>query len=215
MKGPYIPTQDEERQLWNAGYSNVVGIDEVGRGPIAGPVVAGAVIMPDLSGMCDKGIRLIRDSKSLTPLQRRSADSIVRRIGIDFGIGMADVNEIDQWGIVPATKLAMVRALDSLVLRVDHMLIDAIPLEWNGRPYTAIVRGDQQCVAVAAASVIAKVYRDALMGELDIIYPGYGFSKNKGYPSPFHLSVIGAKGPTPIHRMTFGPLRKLRPGISD
>ena len=207
MKQTYLPTQDEERRLWGAGYLNVAGIDEVGRGPIAGPVVAGAVIMPDVSGMTDQDIRLIKDSKALTPLQRINADMVVRRIGIDFGVGTVEASDIDRLGIVPATKLAMSRALDSLVTRVDHLLIDAVSLEWRNRPCASIIHGDRLCVAIAAASVIAKVYRDSLMRELDRVYPGYGLSKNKGYPSRSHLSVVASKGPTPIHRTTFAPFR--------
>jgi len=202
-----VPSQDEERRLHGEGYVTVAGIDEVGRGPIAGPVVAGAVILPDLADFSHDDLSLIRDSKVLTKLQRDRADVLIRSVALGFGIGEASNEEIDRIGIAPATRQAMRRALEMLPEPPTHLLIDAFPLDWKRTPYTAIIKGDARCTAIAAASIVAKVYRDALMEELDTRYPGYGLAGHKGYASSNHLAAVASLGPSPIHRVSFSPFR--------
>lgn len=202
-----LPSQQEERRLRLAGFGRIAGIDEVGRGPIAGPVVAAAVILPDLPRRPRDTFRLVRDSKTLSERQRETADVLVRHIAIAVGIGSASVDEIDGEGIVPATKMAMRRALDALPVAPDHLLIDAVRLDWRLVPCTALPHGDARCTAVAAASVVAKVHRDALMRDLDARFPGYGFGRHKGYCSPAHLAALARLGPCPAHRRSFTPLR--------
>jgi ribonuclease HII len=201
------PTQDEEWRLQLEGYPSVAGIDEVGRGPIAGPVVAAAVVLPDLSGFEGDDLHLIRDSKTLTAAQRERADVLVRSLALGVGIGEVASSEIDELGIAPATRKAMRLALECLPEAPSHLLIDAFPLDWRRTPCTAIIKGDALCLAISAASVIAKVYRDALMEELDAHYPGYGLAGHKGYASAEHLAAVAANGPCAIHRMSFSPFK--------
>jgi ribonuclease HII len=205
-----VATQAEERRLWESGFVQVAGVDEVGRGPLAGPVVAGAVILPDLKGSRARDLDLIQDSKSLTERQRERGDSVVRGIALAIGIGEVSSAQIDEIGIMPATKLAMRIALDQLDPPPDHLLVDGkVGIDWHLRPCTPIVKGDLLCSAVAAASVVAKVYRDALMRAYDERYPGYGLGGHKGYASASHLAAIAALGPSPQHRRSFSPMRPL------
>ena len=206
-----IPNQEEERRLHKLGYQRVAGIDEVGRGPLAGPVVAAAVVLSDLKGRRVRDLSLIRDSKLLSPRQRERAAEAVRRVATASGIGVVSSQEIDSMGIAPATRLAMRRALEEMPQAPDHLLVDAFPLSWKNRPYIAVVGGDRRCTAIAAASVLAKVYRDALMVASDACYPGYGFASHKGYATRAHFDALARLGPTPIHRRSFSPLRQTLP----
>ena len=201
------PTQDEERRLHAEGFEVVAGIDEVGRGPIAGPVVAGAVVLPDLDGFEHDDLPLVRDSKTLTHAQLARADALVRAIALGVGVGEASPEEIDALGIAPATRLAMRRALDLLPVRPAHLLIDAFPLDWNRVPCMPIVKGDGLCTAISAASIVAKVYRDRLMRDLDAAYPGYGLAGHKGYACSEHLAAVARLGPSPMHRKSFSPFK--------
>ena len=201
------PSQDEERRLHGEGFASVAGIDEVGRGPIAGPVVAAAVVLPDLDGFTHDDLALIRDSKTLSGGQLQRANALVREIALGFGIGEASSDEIDRLGIAPATRQAMRRALDQIAEPPSHLLIDAFPLDWNRVACTPIIKGDALCTAIAAASVIAKVFRDAIMQRLDVEYPGYGLAGHKGYASAIHLAAVGELGPSPIHRKSFSPFK--------
>lgn len=196
----------EERVLLERGYSYVAGIDEVGRGPLAGPVVAGVVILPpNPRGAWLDGIR---DSKTMTAAQRERSHAAIIRNAWASATGEVSAHEIDEMGIVPATMLAMRRALDSLALVPQYLLIDALPLPDVDIPQKAIVRGDALCLSIAAASVVAKVTRDRIMTEIDLLYPEYGFASHKGYGSADHIRRIEAFGPSPVHRYSFAPIRR-------
>ncbi|MGK9043845.1 ribonuclease HII [Mammaliicoccus vitulinus] len=179
----------------------ICGIDEVGRGPLAGPVVASAVIL-------ERGHHYIgiTDSKALSQSKRSFFEQEIYNKALSVGIGIATVEEIDELNIYEATKVAMQRAVNQLNYKPDHLLIDAMTLA-NDIPQTSIIKGDLNSVSIAAASVIAKEYRDKLMTEFNLEYPGYDFDKNKGYGTKTHLEGIETCGITPIHRKSFEPIK--------
>ena len=190
-----------ERKAILNGYQYIAGVDEVGRGPLAGPVVAAAVILPfdaDLPG--------INDSKKLTERQREQLYEMICQQAIAYHIVEIDHKKIDEINILQASRLAMKEALAGLPVQPDFVLVDGLDNPMIDIDNEAIVKGDSKSISIAAASIIAKVYRDRLMDELDGVYPGYGFAKHKGYPAPMHLQAIEELGPCPIHRMTFKPL---------
>jgi ribonuclease HII len=199
------PTFEREIALWNAGRSIVAGIDEVGRGPLAGPVVAAAVVFP--AGM--KPIRGLRDSKILPAAKRERLAIVVRARAVAVGVGAASVREIDRFNIRRATILAMQRALRRLGLVPAEVLVDGLWLPELGRPHDAIIDGDALCQSIAAASVIAKTVRDRLMCLLAARYPVYAWAENKGYGTPEHLDALQVLGPTRHHRMSFEPVSQL------
>jgi ribonuclease HII len=199
------PTFEREIALWNAGRSIVAGIDEVGRGPLAGPVVAAAVVFP--AGM--KPIRGLRDSKMLPAVKRERLAVVVRARAVAVGVGAASVREIDRFNIRRATILAMQRALQRLGLVPAEVLVDGLWLPELGRPHDAIIDGDALCQSIAAASVIAKTVRDRLMCLLAARYPVYAWAENKGYGTPEHLDALQVLGPTRHHRMSFEPVSQL------
>ncbi|MCS7002225.1 MAG: ribonuclease HII [Dehalococcoidia bacterium] len=205
MRQPLRLSRAVEAAFWSAGLTRVAGVDEVGRGPIAGPVVAGAVLVrPDDAFDWDDGVR---DSKQLTRAAReRLAEAIRRRL--PTGVGMVDVEEIDALGIGPAVRLAMRRALDALPERPDALVIDAITLPTTPLPQRSIVRGDATVWSVAAASIVAKVARDRHMRALATRYPVYRFDQHMGYGTPAHLAALAEFGPCPAHRRSFAPLRR-------
>ena len=201
------PDWSAERLLWREGYVRVAGIDEVGRGPLAGPVVAAAVVFtPSFRARSLPGLR---DSKQLTAAARERLAPRVHRLAAGVGMGSASPTEIDALGIVEATKTAMARAVRQLAQGADHLLVDALRLDCDGLPCRAIIHGDALCCSIAAASIVAKVARDRLMQELDARHPGYGFARHKGYPTPGHLAALERLGPAPIHRRSFAPVRRL------
>jgi len=199
------PTFEREIALWNAGRSIVAGIDEVGRGPLAGPVVAAAVVFP--VGM--KPIRGLRDSKVLPAAKRERLATVVRARALGVGVGAASVREIDRINIRRATILAMQRALRRLGLQPAEVLVDGVWLPELGCPHDAIIDGDALCQSIAAASVIAKTVRDRLMRLLALRYPVYSWEENKGYGTPEHLDALQVLGPTRHHRMSFMPVAQL------
>lgn len=201
------PTFIEETSLMAQGYSLVAGLDEVGRGPLAGPVVAGVAILP--ANIKGKWLRLVRDSKQLTAAQRVSALDHLREHALALDIGVCSPAEVDSLGIAPATRLAMSRALDALPLNPDYLLLDAFPLPEVDLPQKAIVRGDSLCYSIAAASIVAKVARDRMMEQADQQYPGYGFARHKGYGTRAHMECLKSMGPCDIHRYTFAPMKHM------
>lgn len=207
-----MPTLDLEMGLHRRGYSLIAGIDEAGRGPLAGPVVAAAVMLPLPQSETD-WLSLVDDSKVLTPLQRQRALVIIEANATAIGVGMATPNEIDSMGIGEATKRAMLQAVNSLPLRPSYLLIDFVKLPECTIPFHSFAHGDSISYSIAAASIVAKVTRDRLMEEADNRYPGYGFSRHKGYPTAQHRHLLALKGPCPIHRRSFRPLRA-QPTIS-
>jgi ribonuclease HII len=201
----------EEQALWSAGRRHVAGVDEVGRGPLAGPVFAAAVVLdPD---SCAPWLDELRDSKLLTAAERERLAEAVRAGALCFGIGWAGVAEIDAVGITIANRRAMCRAIDGLRLRPDLVLIDGPFVTDHALPQRAIVDGDALCASIAAASIIAKVARDALMRDLDHVYPEYGFSSHKGYATPEHLERLARFGPCLQHRRSWRSVQ-LRGGLA-
>ena len=190
-----------ERELINKGITLIAGVDEVGRGPLVGPVVTAAVILPinyKLAGLTD--------SKKLSEKKRDYFYDIIMRDAISIGIGIKDSQIIDKVNIYEATKLAMYEAVNNLKVKPEHVLIDAMPLDLN-ISHTSIIKGDAKSLSIAAASVIAKVTRDRMMYELDKKYPMYNYKKNKGYPTKEHIEAINKYGIIDGYRKTYGPVK--------
>jgi ribonuclease HII len=197
------PTEEFERAARLCGYRRIAGIDEAGRGPLAGPVIAAAVVLPvrcRLSG--------IDDSKQLSEGERARLYAAILEHAVGMGIGSADVGEIDRLNILEATKLAMRRAIDQLAPPADYLLIDAVTLPGIGIPERPIIKGDSLSLSIAAASIIAKVTRDRLMAEYHDMFPEYDFLSHKGYGTREHLQRLARHGPCSIHRRTFTPVRE-------
>lgn len=199
---PPDPDLAFELPLWQAGFMAVAGIDEAGRGALAGPVTAAAVILPPDIELMEK-LKGVRDSKQMTPEQREIGRKKIIRLAIAWGVGFAGSNEIDQLGIVPATRLAARRALDVLLQPATYLLLDYLELPEVALPQTALVKGDCRSLSIASASVLAKTSRDALLREFELTYPGYGFASHKGYGTAAHRAAIRHLGTCPIHRLSF------------
>jgi ribonuclease HII len=209
MKHSPQPDLDFEKSLWDAGLETLAGLDEAGRGAWAGPVAAAAVILP-VDPAVRGHLRGVRDSKRMTPTQRGIWAKKIKEIALCWGVGFASNQEIDEIGIVPATRLAMKRSLAGLSKEPQHLLLDYIKLPEESLPQTILIRGDSRCLSIAAASVIAKIQRDALMVKFDGSHPGYGFARHKGYGTRIHQSALTALGPCNIHRFSFKPLKRLK-----
>ncbi|MCI0439434.1 MAG: ribonuclease HII [Chloroflexi bacterium] len=207
------PTYHEEASLLAQGYSMVAGLDEVGRGPLAGPVVAGVVIFPP--NPKGRWVGQVRDSKQLSAAQREKLVPYIQDAALAFEIGQSSPQEVDALGIVQATRLAMSRALDSLALWPQFLLLDALSLPRVPIPQKSIVHGDALCLSIAAASIVAKVARDRMMVEEDAVYSGYGFADHKGYGTPQHMDSLRRLGPCPIHRASFSPVKELVVSLSN
>jgi ribonuclease HII len=194
-----------ERDFWSRGFRRIAGIDEVGRGPLAGPVVAVAVVLPH-----ECFIDGVDDSKRLPSEHRRRLVCAILRGCLDFGVGAASTREIDRLNIRRATALAMSRAIRRLRYPPDHLLVDGLPVPELGlERHTAVVRGDHEVHSIACASILAKVLRDRLMDRLSRRYPAYAWERNKGYGTPEHQDAIHRYGPTPHHRQSFRPVCEL------
>ena len=191
-----------ERELINQGISLIAGVDEVGRGPLVGPVVTSAVILP-----LNYKLEGLTDSKKLTEKKRDMFYDIIMHDAISIGIGIIDAKIIDEVNIYEATKLAMKESIDKLDVKPEHVLIDAMPLDID-IPHTSIIKGDAKSLSIAAASVIAKVTRDRMMYELDKKYPMYNYKKNKGYPTKEHIEMINKYGLIDGYRLTYGPVKE-------
>lgn len=190
-----------ERDLIQNGITLIAGVDEVGRGPLVGPVVTAAVILP-----VNYKLEGLTDSKKLTEKKRDKFYDIIMHDAISVSIGLKDADIIDEVNIYEATKLAMIDAINHLAVKPEHVLIDAMPLDIN-IPTTSIIKGDAKSLSIAAASVIAKVTRDRMMYELDKKYPMYNYKKNKGYPTKEHINAINKYGIIPGYRLTYGPVK--------
>jgi len=201
------PNHDEESTLYREGYRRIAGFDEAGRGALAGPVVAAAVILPEKPDF--PWIPMVRDSKLLTGKSRERIFSLMRDSGIEIGIGIVPPQVIDSINILNATKKAMLSALHALAYPPDYLLIDALILPGLRIRQKGIIKGDRTVLSIACASVIAKVTRDHIMLELDVTYPQYGFRNHKGYGTARHIDCLRRSGACPFHRLTFAPLREL------
>ena len=199
-----------EREVWQQGVRLVAGVDEAGRGPLAGPVVAAAVVFPHhwREFGFDERLRDLNDSKQLTETQREKFFTILTSLPeVRCGISIVDAVTIDRINILQATHRAMNEALAQLQPQPEHVLVDGKPVKTMTLPHTALVKGDSLSYSIAAASVLAKVTRDRMMLEYDEQFPGYGFAEHKGYGTPQHLAAIAGLGPCPIHRRSFAPLK--------
>ena len=208
----------QECELWKQGLSHVAGVDEAGCGPLAGPVVAAAVVFPKNwleTGLPSK-FRGLNDSKQLTGDEREKFfERITAHPEIRFAISAVDVETIDRINIRQAAWHAMWRALDQLQPRAEHVLVDGLRIKWLPYRQTALVQGDAKSYSIAAASVLAKVTRDRVMREFDKQFPGYGFAVHKGYATPQHLAAIQKLGACAIHRKSFAPLKPKEPELFD
>lgn len=205
---PEKPNLSYEKQLWEEGYRVIAGLDEAGRGAWAGPVYAAAVVLPNDDRVCDL-LSGVRDSKQMTAQQRERYEGCIKSVSITWAVGFASEGEIDELGIVPATCLAMQRAIDELVYPPNYLLIDYIPLNDCACPQLSLPKGDCQSLSIAAASVLAKTSRDAYMVAQDKEYPGYGFARHKGYGTAQHRAALNTIGPTEFHRKTFRPVSEM------
>ncbi len=204
---PDSPNLDFESSFWKAGLSAVAGIDEAGRGCLAGPVTAAAVILPANMDILEI-LGGVRDSKQLSSRQRETQRAILEKQALAWAVGWASNLEIDRWGILPATRLAASRALEGLTVSPDHLLVDYLVLPEVSLPQTRLVKGDARSLSIASASILAKTYRDAWMIKKAALFPEYGFERNKGYLTAFHREALQMHGPSPLHRTSFAPLRE-------
>ena len=206
-----VCTDAPEQALRYHGFRVIAGVDEVGRGALFGPVVAAAVILPEKTGMLAR--MGLRDSKQLTREERERLDRKIRSIALGIGLSAVDSETIDRVNIYQATRMAMLAAvgqIEAAGLTPDHIILDAMRID-HPCPQTKLFYGDALCLSVAAASVVAKVYRDNLCRELDLRFPQYGLASHKGYGTPEHHRALQAHGPTPLHRRSFAPVRAFYP----
>ena len=202
LKGSWKCQGHLERDIRARGFRFIAGADEVGRGSLFGAVVAGAVILSP-----DAPIRGLNDSKQIDPERREVLAARIRERALAWAVAAVDAATIDRINIYEASRLAMKMAVSQLSPAADFVLVDAVPLEL-ALPQQPLVQGDERCHAIAAASIVAKVYRDQMMREWDRFYPQYGLANHKGYLCPEHLAALDAHGPTPLHRLSFEPVRR-------
>lgn len=193
-----------EESLRRQGYRYVAGTDEAGRGCLFGPVVAAAVILDPA-----RPVDGLADSKTLEPERREELAALLRERALAWAVGSVDAGEIDRINILQASRLAMRLAVEQLKPACDYLLVDALIVDWPVAQQ-ALIKGDARVRSIAAASILAKVHRDARMRELDLLYPGYGIARHKGYPTPQHAAALARLGATPLHRKSYGPVRQLQ-----
>lgn len=192
-----------EEELYDSGSHLICGVDEAGRGPLAGPVVVAACILPPFLR-----IKGINDSKKLSAKRREELYKIIIKEALAYKIVFVSVEDVDTLNIYQATKKGMLEAVRGLDIEPNHVLIDAMPLGELALPHTSLIHGDARCASIAAASILAKVTRDQYMEKMDVKYPNYGFKKHKGYGTKDHLDALEKYGPSPIHRKTYSPVSK-------
>jgi ribonuclease HII len=205
---PASPDLSLENALWDSGIIYIAGIDEAGRGALAGPVTAAAVILPSDPSLINSLVG-VRDSKKMTARKRTLWVNHLQEVSIAWSVGLASQFEIDSMGILPATRLAATRALETLPTQPNHILLDYLLLPDASQPQTSLIKGDARSLSIAAASIFAKTTRDALLCELNARYPGYGFQRHKGYGTKTHISALNNLGPSPAHRLTFSPVAEI------
>ena len=204
-----MPNFDEELMLLESGYYKIAGLDEAGRGPLAGPVVAACVVCRGKIDISDSELKQVNDSKKLTPKKREELYETIKNF-FEIGVGICDHNTIDKINILQATFLAMKQAIGALKVKPQFLLVDGNKLIPNiSIKQKAIVGGDEKVFLIAAASIIAKVTRDRIMDKCHYVYPLFNFKKNKGYGTKEHINSLYANGPCPIHRKSFEPIRSL------
>jgi ribonuclease HII len=204
---PLDPDLTREAALSESGFVRVAGVDEVGRGAWAGPLVAAAVVLPDAPVLQPTALAGVRDSKLLTAAQRDGAYEAILATACDAGVGWVNADEIDLLGLTAANELAMCRAVRALRFAPDHLLVDAVKLRSLDIPQRPVIRGDRVCLSIAAASVVAKVTRDRWLAGLGLDFPAYGFEQHRGYGVGEHQQAIATHGCLPIHRHSYAPLR--------
>ncbi len=202
------PTDEFEAEARRCGFRRIAGLDEAGRGPLAGPVVAAAVVLPARCRLAG-----VDDSKQLTEAERERQYEVVMQRAVALAVGSASPQEIDRLNILEATRLAMLRALDALPVPPDYLLTDAMNLVGLAIPVRPIIKGDALSLSIAAASIVAKVTRDRMMADFHRLYPQYNFVSHKGYGTEEHLQQLAVHGPCPIHRRSFAPVGLLLQGI--
>lgn len=210
------PTWEHELELWQEGYTLVAGVDEAGRGAWAGPLVAGAVILPQCDGPAlaelTHDLSLLRDSKMLLPPVREKLLCAIQRMALAVGIGIVSAALIDIIGLGPANRLAMCRAVRDLQIRPDFLLLDAFRLPSMPILQRPVIKGDATCMSIAAASIIAKVTRDQIMHDLDLSQPGYDLARHKGYGTRHHVEALMRRGVSPLHRRSYAPIKAILAG---
>ncbi len=203
-----MPGLSLEFDLWQQGITLVAGVDEAGRGPLAGPVVAAAVVLPSRISGDEPWLQGVNDSKRLSRTHREKALDSIREHALAFAVAQEDPQEIDQLGIGNAGVRAMLAAVTKLSVSPEHLLLDFVYMNGCPLPYQTVVKGDSLSYSIAAASIVAKVTRDRWMRQEDANHPGYSFAQHKGYTTANHLARLRALGPCPIHRRSFGPVRE-------
>lgn len=203
-----MPDLSHETRLYRQGIRLVAGVDEAGRGPLAGPVVAAAVVLPE--GLCgdEEWLEALDDSKRLSARQRDAAFEVIQEHALAVSVVEESPEEIDRIGIGRAVIQAMLRAVGGLGARPEHLLLDYVPIRECPFPYETLVKGDSRSYSIAAASIVAKVTRDRMMVRAEELYPGYDFARNKGYGTLRHREQLARLGPTPLHRRSFSPLKQ-------
>ena len=203
-----MPDLSHERRLYRQGLRFIAGADEAGRGPLAGPVVAAAVVLPSgLSGE-EPWLAIVDDSKRLSARQREAAFELIQENALAVSVAEESPEAIDRIGIGRAVIRAMLQAVDGLAVAPQYLLLDYVPIKECPYPYETLVKGDSRSYSIAAASIVAKVTRDRVMELAEGLYPGYGFARHKGYGTALHREQLARRGPCPLHRRSFAPLRQ-------